>query len=306
MKTKRIVQAIPCLMSLIVLASFYSFNSGGSGVTSATGQASSVGSLGELGTCSRGGGALCHASSVGGLADNAGPGSVVLTSVPVISGSNYVPGQLYHMTITVSETGKTRFGFGCEILDNSGNTDGRINNTAGTVTITDVTNTRIWQAYGSGRLSVTHTTAGGFSTNTASFNFDWKAPASGTVNFFIAGNATNNNTKADAADNVYLSRPILTPLVTATNEKDASSFTFSAYPVPARDVLHIDLNFQHEQSLTIGLYNVSGRLIRTFEKGMQKAGDFKGSYALYDLPRGMYILKINSGTETLSRAITVQ
>ncbi len=306
MKIKRILQAIPFVMGCIVLISFYSFNSGGAGTSSATGQASSVGSLGEMGTCSRGGGALCHGASVGGLADNAGPGSVTLTSVPALTGNNYIPGQLYHMTVTVSETGKLRFGFGCEILDNSGSTDGHINNTAGAVTITDATNTRIWQAFGTGRLSVTHTTAGGFSSNSASFIFDWTAPASGTVNVFLAGNATNNNAKADAADNVYLYRPVLTPLVTAIPEKESELFTVSAYPVPARDMLHLQCNVQTEGTWVVNLYSINGAWVRNLDCKILPQGEFSGSYSVSDLPKGTYYLRMSCGNENRSKMISIQ
>jgi hypothetical protein len=306
MKTKRILQSIPFIVGLIVVASFYSFHSGGQSTLSGQGQASSVGSLGELGTCSRGGGALCHASSVGGLADNAGPGGVTLTAVPALTNNNYVPNQLYHMTVTVTETGKTRFGFGCEILDNSGSTDGHVNNTAGTVTVTDAVNTQIWQAYGTGRLSVTHSSAGGFATNSASFIFDWKAPATGTVNVFLAANAANNNAKADAADNVYLLRPILTPIVTGILPKDNILLSLSAYPVPATDVLNVALSLKRETHLSIGLYSISGQLIRTLTDRSQASGDFSSAYSLAGLSKGMYFLKINYGDETSTKRIIIQ
>ena len=302
MKTKRILQVLPIMIGFIILVSFYSFNSGGE--KSSMGQASSVGSLGEMGTCSRGGGALCHASSVGGLADNAGPGSVTLNSVPTLSGSHYIPGQLYHMTVTVSEVGKLRFGFACEILDNSGSTDGHINNTAGTVTITDVTNTRIWQAFGTGRLSVTHTSAGGFSSNTASFIFDWTAPSSGTVNVFLCGNATNNNAVADAADNVYLYRPVLTPVTTGIKDNN-QTISLNVFPNPATDNINVAFNLNQSSVISMNLFSVDGKLIRTFENKVVGQGYFNQSYSTEGLSKGIYFLKVSSESFSESKKIFV-
>ncbi|HXC03407.1 MAG TPA: hypothetical protein VNZ86_01570, partial [Bacteroidia bacterium] len=87
MKRKLLFFTPALFLSLIVLGPLCSFNSGIDSVTSGQGQASSVGSPGEMGTCSRSG---CHGAGSGGLADNAGPGSVTYTSVPAITGNQYI------------------------------------------------------------------------------------------------------------------------------------------------------------------------------------------------------------------------
>src|ERR1035437_6964799 len=122
MKTKIIFISSVLFITLISFTSFNGFNPPcGLSVHARGGQASSTGSPGELGTCSRSG---CHGAGNGGLADNAGPGSVTITSNPAMAGGNqYVAGQTYTMTVTVAETAKPRFGFACEILDNSGSTN---------------------------------------------------------------------------------------------------------------------------------------------------------------------------------------
>ncbi|MGZ4035284.1 MAG: choice-of-anchor V domain-containing protein, partial [Bacteroidia bacterium] len=171
----------------------------------ANGTSSSTGAPGEPHTCSQAG---CHgagdgSSSTGGLADNAGPGGIVISSVPAfIGGTQYTPGTTYHMTITINETGKLIFGMDAEILDNSGATDTHINNAIGTYTLTDPAHTRFAQAFGTGRKCVTHVTDGGLSTNTASFIFDWTAPATGVVNIYTSAVAANHDNLPNANDNV--------------------------------------------------------------------------------------------------------
>jgi len=304
MKTQHVLRTLPFMLGLATLAPLCSFNSGTTDSTmSATGQASSVGSPGEMGTCSRSG---CHGAGSGGLADNAGPGSVTWTSVPAMSFSQYSPGQVYHMTVTVAETGKTHFGFELEMLDNSGSTNGHVNNSSGTLKVTDAAHTQIWQAFGTGRLSLGHSSGGGLATNTCSFTFDWTAPSTGTVNMYLCGNATNNNQAADAPDNVYSVHQQLTPLVTAVVEKEQETFTVTAFPVPTRDILNISCKVPEEGNLLVGLFNNSGLLIRTLDNRNLEPGQFTGSYSVGDLSKGIYFLRITCGNETRSKPIMIQ
>ena len=149
MKTKNLL-----LSSMIAIPAIAFLTSG---TMDSNGKLSNAGAPGES-TCSQSG---CHGAgngngTTGGLADNAGPGSITLTSSPSITANQYVPNTTYHITIKVSETGKNLFGFSFEALDNSGNTNPAVNNAVGTVTITDATHARVGQPFGTGRLAVTH------------------------------------------------------------------------------------------------------------------------------------------------------
>ncbi|HSY76111.1 MAG TPA: T9SS type A sorting domain-containing protein [Bacteroidia bacterium] len=273
------------------------------------GNASSCGSPGELGTCSR---PTCHGAGAtpAGIADNAGPGSVALTAVPALAGNQYVPGQLYHMTVTVSQTGRKRFGFGCEILDNSGSSNGHINNTAGTVTVTDNINTRTWCAYGTGRCSITHDTNGGYSKNTASFNFDWTAPSAAyvydSVNIYLCGNASNDDLKADSGDYIYSKHIILTKNITAIANLQAGTFNLSAYPVPANKQLTVSFSLEEESNVTATLYSLDGKVVRELENRKIEAGNFLESYPVDYLAKGMYFLNISTRNNREVKKIIIE
>src|ERR1700756_1904791 len=104
---KTITYLILIFSSVGVFYQMYSNLNGASSQTPAPGEV----------TCSQSG---CHGTgngegSSGGLADNTGGGSV---SISGISGT-YVPGTVYHVTVTVNQLGATRFGFNCEALDAS-------------------------------------------------------------------------------------------------------------------------------------------------------------------------------------------
>lgn len=294
---------ISCISVMTLSAFSYSADGCGGNEKNSGGSAADCGSPGEQGTCSRTG---CHGAGSGGLADNAGPGGVVMSSVPAMTGNQYSPGQTYAITITVSQTGVTRFGFGCEILDNSGNTDLHVNNTAGTVTVTDAVNTRTWQSYATGRLAMSHTTSGGFSSNTASFNFNWTAPASGTVNVYFCGNATNNNTVADAGDNIYSHHTVLTPLVTGINSAEASVFSVLPYPNPASETLNLHFNLPVASQVKAGLYGLDGKLLKELENRQMDSGNYSQMYSLSGIAKGACFLKVEYGAQRYSKMVLIQ
>jgi len=321
MKTRKLLSP-PILAILIagiaITTAFRTNNPDGSGcqISSSSngfkaegGQASSCGSPGELGTCSRSG---CHGAggTPAGIADNAGPGSVTLTAVPALASNQYIPGQVYNMTVTVAQTGIKRFGFGCEILDNSGSTNGKINNTAGTITVTDHINTRTWCAFGTGRCSMTHDTNGGFALNTYSFHFNWTAPSAGyvydSVNIYLCGNACNNNLKADSADYVYSKHIILTKSLTSIANLQANALGLNIYPVPASRQLTVSFSLTEENNVTARLYSIDGKMIKELENNNIAAGNFNQTYSIDGVAKGMYFLNVTAGTTVETKKIIIE
>jgi len=271
------------------------------------GQASSCGSPGELGTCSR---STCHGAgaSPAGVADNAGPGSLNMTSNPVMTGNQYIPGTTYTMTVTVSQTGKKRFGFGCEILDNSGSTNGHVNNTAGTVVITDHINTRTWQAYGTGRLSVTHDTSGGVAANTYSFNFNWIAPSAGfgTINVYLCGNAANRNLLADSGDYIYSQHIVWTEgSATSLPAINSTELNATVYPVPAHNQFTFTTTLPEESPFNATLYSIDGRIAKELDNRNATQGAFSRDYNVTGMTPGVYLLKVSAGSYSCVKRLII-
>jgi hypothetical protein len=166
-------------------------------------------------TCSAPG---CHGAgngsfTSGGLADNAGPGNIVLSSSNM-PGWVYTPGATYHMTITLTDPNALIFGFSASAIDNGGRN-------AGTIIVTDANHTRSGTPVGSPIVYITHVgSATGpnpnyqtITANPAVINFDWTSPASnvGPVTFYFDGTGCNNNDLEDAGDNVYSGSQVMTP-----------------------------------------------------------------------------------------------
>ena len=221
-------KTITSLSILLILGGaiyqLYANSNGASSQTTAPGEV----------TCSQSG---CHGAgngegSSGGLADNTGGGSVAISG---ISGT-YAPGAVYHMTVTVNQTGGGKFGFNCEALDASNGNAGTITATqSGTYIRTGVNGTRNTISHGH---SGTSGPIAGIGTNSFVFYFDWTAPASsvGTVTFYATGLAVNMNGLNDSGDEVYSSTLMVSPSVAPSAQilLSRSTFTFpSFYALPS-------------------------------------------------------------------------
>ncbi|MFL5753132.1 MAG: choice-of-anchor V domain-containing protein [Bacteroidia bacterium] len=177
-------------------------------LSDSNGKLGNSGAPGES-TCSQ---SHCHGAgngngSTGGLADNMGPGSIVLSCSNMPTGT-YSAGTTYNMTVTITEAGKSLFGFDAVAVDN-----GMSN--AGTIALTDPTHTRKGTPLNSGSMYITHQSAPAgqpTTTNPANFSFDWTPTANvGPVTFYFDGIAANNDQKENAGDNVYKGSMVINP-----------------------------------------------------------------------------------------------
>lgn len=163
-----------------------------------SGIAGKTGSPGET-TCQS-----CHAD----FALNSGPGTISISN----SGMNnwqYVPGQTYPITLTVTQVGMTKFGFGLECLTSA-------NLNAGTLSIVDPNATKLLGKLVNGvnRINATHTLNGTYNNDSQSFIVNWTAPPAGTgpVTFYFAGNATNDDLTT-SGDYIYSASQQVTELL---------------------------------------------------------------------------------------------
>ena len=311
MKTKKLlVLGLLAIPAMALLTSGTLDNGGMHGVMNAAGTSTSTGAPGEPHTCSQ---ASCHGAgngtgSSGGLADNAGPGSITITSIPAFPGGNkYVPNTTYHMSITVSESGKAIFGFNAEILDLSAPsyTNTQVDNTIGTLLITDPTHTQIKHGWGTGRSTVCHTLNGGLAGNATTFNFDWKSPASGTANIYTSAVAADNDGSPNAQDNVYTKYLLgLTPTTTTDILTHNEDFSFDTYPNPVQDKLTVAFVLPTEQQVTVQLVSIDGRVVKMLDNSTV-TGTFLQTYTIEGIAQGIYMLKISSGQFNQTKKIFI-
>src|SRR6218665_838528 len=125
----------------------------------------------------------CNACHGGASSPSSG---VTITSVPSFTADEFIPGITYQMSVKVgaSNAALTRFGFGCEIIDDLGIDAGTMQNAGAGVKF----------LFAGSRKNAVHSTPKVKTNGSADFVFDWVAPSFGdTATIFVAGNAVNNN-----------------------------------------------------------------------------------------------------------------
>lgn len=133
----------------------------------------------------------CHSGTL-----NASGGSVTISGLP----ASYTPGTRYNLTVTVSRSDRSRWGFQATALTDDGSA-------AGTFETVDANTQKVTgSVQGKTRNYIQHTNTGTRrgTTGSASFNFVWVAPSTdvGQVTFYVIGNAANNN-GSSSGDNIY-------------------------------------------------------------------------------------------------------
>lgn len=235
----------------------------------------------------------CHGGSI-----NSGTGSMTLNA-PDMIGWEYVPGTTYSMSLTVRETGKTIFGIGLEALTN-------LNTNAGTINVTEASRTQIMAS--AGRNNLIHKTNGGLSNDSSVFNFSWTAPATdvGTVTFYAAGIAGNNN-NGDSGDNTYTTVRTCNAKtnVGISNMNDASYIRI--FPNPVSDVIMIEWNLRAIENAQIQLVDMQGKVAASLANNIalehNKSLRFERPSTIQN---GVYFIRIQSGDFVRTSKIIIQ
>lgn len=81
--------------------------------------------------------------------------------------------------------------------------------------------------------------------------------------------------------------------------------SLTIYPNPANLVLNIDYQTQSTEQTTLQLLDLSGKLIESYAYGNAGSGTLKTELPTSQLAPGVYLLKVNSGTEIFLKKFTV-
>lgn len=285
MKKNRIVLGLGILALASIMTSF--------DVQDNNGKAGRTGSPGES-TCVNN----CHNSYV----LNDGTGSVTITSD--IPNWEYMTNDTYNISVTVSHVGSPLFGFDFEALDGSSP-----NQNAGTIMVTNSAETHILNATVSSviRKNIVHQLNGGVATDTKTFSFKWKAPATniGNITFYAAGNGANGDNQKPG-DHIYTTSQVLTPAPGAGISSQAvSSNGISIYPNPAHETVTVNYNTVAGENISVSLLSIDGKTNSEIYSGK---GDGQKHEVKLNLPEnlaaGVYLVKmINAGEVSVSRLV---
>ncbi len=237
-----------------------------------TGIAGYTGSPGE-GTCTG-----CHGAS-------SGTTTIGISSIPSFSGNMFSPGTTYTINISVGNSDFSRFGFGCEILNEKDSSTG--------IMSTPLTGVQFVNSFNS-RQNATHTNMKS-GLGSAIFSFVWVAPQSDSVWIYASGNAVNNdgNSTGDNADNSFLAL-VSDGTVDVPEIQNKKSFEINVFPNPASGGLSFEYFLSNSAEVRTVLCDLRGKEVKELFKEKQSVGlqKFKSEFSS-EITNGVYFLKIS-------------
>lgn len=271
---KKVSLALGLFVSILILASWsVMYNSGSpcdaplvGGHTGAPGETSCAG---------------CHAGT-----DNSGSASITFSIAGGVT--QYTPGQVYSVTVSVTQPGSDKMGFACLALRNSNNA------TIGSFQLLDAVRTRTFT--GGSRKYVSHTpcAADVLSPGFNEWSFNWQAPASNVGNITLyLGALTSNHNHATTGDFTYKQSITLSPAVTTGMDelKEARSF-ISIFPNPTDDKFEIR-SAAAGKVQELQIVDIQGKILKTLNTNeVLSAADRQYSAKQLGLHAGIYFLKI--------------
>ena len=265
----------------VVLLAAFNFNPSQTGAppkrTGAPGDG--TGAPGNSGTCSDVG---CHNS----FALNSGSGSLTVNAP-----GNYTPGETIAITVSVAQSGASRFGFEITAKDASGNHQGSW--VVGDHTRKTIGNSRY----------LTHST-----TTESEWTFGWQTPTEPVdVTFYVAGSAADGKLDADG-DHIYTTTHAISAGTSSAveNEQPARSFeVLSAYPNPVHDRTTLRLRLEAPSEISIRVMRIDGKEVLSGDRGSRPAGDHEFDLDFTGLASGIYVVEARVGGERQTKLLTV-
>lgn len=72
------------------------------------------------------------------------------------------------------------------------------------------------------------------------------------------------------------------------------------------DEIIIDLDIIHATQVNVQLFNLVGRLVRTYSDSRRETGTYQERYLVADLPKGLYLLAVKVGNQQTTRRVIVE
>ena len=94
-------------------------------------------------------------------------------------------------------------------------------------------------------------------------------------------------------------------LVAGVEEPGQFAAGFAIRPVPATDQAHITFRLAQAAPVQLGLYNTTGTLVRNIHGGALPAGPHNMAVDTYDLPTGLYVVRLTDGRQQASLPLPI-
>ncbi len=244
----------------------------------------------------------CHS---GGIADNAGTAT---KSITFSGGTNYIAGQTYTVTVSISHPSRNRFGFQIVSLKNGSNAN------IGTVALTDTNRTRSQiPTYGSyqTRNYVMHILGGSYGTsNACTWSYSWTAPSTnqGAITFYACLMAANGNNTNDSGDQTYYTQLTINPSITGVFEdNNENSNDIIIYPNPVKNSFTINYKLTKPSLFKAELLDAQGKLVQLLYNNDKANGTINEKITLSENSSpGFYFVKFSIDNKEQLKKIIVQ
>lgn len=232
----------------------------------------------------------CHA----GTANSNTSGSVQIS----VKGNptEYVPGQLYEVSVTTSFPGRSRFGFALAARKH-----GTEFNEIGELSAPDSAGLR-------GFDYVTHTAASNTGNGSKTWTFNWKAPQSnvGKITLYAAGVAGNQSNSPNG-DFVYTSSFVLNQQGSTGGVTIGDKFKAEVYPTIQTNHFYTKFNLKENSHVNITLFNLKGEMAEELMDEQLLAGDY---HTLINYKKqhaaGVYLIRTAIGNDMGYTKVVVQ
>ncbi len=87
--------------------------------------------------------------------------------------------------------------------------------------------------------------------------------------------------------------------------QESMDLSLSVYPNPISSAATVRYSIAAQSNVTIGMYDISGRPVRTLRNGYEREGEHTFLLQASELPTGVYMLRLVSGFQTVSQRIVI-
>lgn len=223
--------------------------------------------------------------------------------------TNYVPGKIYTITISISKPGMRRAGFQCIALR-----DDDDKTSPGKVTLTDAVRTQILDKnapHAGGCLNeerawIEHTYAGNSCNDTglSKWSYQWQAPETptGNITFYLALLEANNDL-AETGDEVYTVKKTIAGLPVGLKDVVVAN-SFTVYPIPANAEIYVKTGAYVPEEII--LYDLTSQTIKSWDVKYVKSDQGALLLPTSGLKPGIYLLNLKGRFGSVVKKIIIQ
>jgi hypothetical protein len=237
----------------------------------------------------------CHAGT-----DNSGPANITFSIAGGVT--QYTPGQVYSVTVSIIQAGIDKMGFSCLALKNTNNS------TTGNFQLTDAARTRTYTDGPRNYVSHKPCAADVLSIGFNEWSFNWHAPLAneGTITLYLGALTTNHN-HSTSGDFPYTRALTLTPATTTgIYQLEDSHSSFYIFPNPTNDKFDIRENGANKIG-ELQIMDLQGKLIKSINSNeISNSTNDKYSAKQLGLAAGIYFIKVIKENKASYKKLIVQ